>query len=70
MKKFFVRVSMNYIQEVEVEANTKEDAELIAYESFDINNAEQGDGECWSYEKEDGVTYDWFGAPITEGEEE
>ena len=24
MKKFFVRVSMNYIQEVEVEANTKE----------------------------------------------
>lgn len=68
MKKFFVRVSMSYIQEVEVEADTKEDAEIKAYESFDLSQAYQGDGDCWSYEKQDGVEYDWFGAPITEGE--
>ena len=68
MKKFFVRVSMSYIQEVEVEAETKEDAEIKAYEEFDMMRAYQADGECWSYEKKDGVEYDWFGAPVTEGE--
>lgn len=69
MKKFFVKVSMSYIQEVEVEADTKEDAEIKAYEAFDLTQAYQGDGACWSYEKKAGVDYDSCGVPVTQGEQ-
>jgi hypothetical protein len=63
--KFFVQVRMSYIQEVEVEADTKEDAEIKAFEGFDLTKAYMGDGDCWSYPKEDGQTYDSFGVSTT-----
>jgi hypothetical protein len=51
MSKFKVQVCMTYVQIIEVEADSKYDAEVQALESFDIKQANQGEGECWLLDK-------------------
>ena len=48
MSKYQVQVCMTYVQTIEVEADTQDDAEIKAFESFDLSKAYQGEGECWT----------------------
>ena len=48
MKKYTVQVVVSYVQVIEVEANTQEDAEIKAFESFDLAQAYQGEGDAWT----------------------
>lgn len=45
MSKFSVDVVMSYWQTIEVEADTQEQAEEMAFNQFDIAKASQGEGE-------------------------
>jgi hypothetical protein len=46
MKKYKVEVRMTYLHHIEVEAESQDDAETKAFESFDLAQAYQGAGEC------------------------
>jgi hypothetical protein len=48
MSKYTVQVCMTYIQIVEVEAETQESAEYMAFYAFDLDNAQRGEGECYT----------------------
>lgn len=50
MKTFRGQVVMSYWQEIEVEAETKEEAEMMMYERFDIGKAGQGEGDVFDIE--------------------
>ena len=45
MKKYKVSVVMSYWDEITVEAETQDEAEIKAFESFDLKRAWQGEGE-------------------------
>jgi len=45
MKKYSVDVVMSYWNTIEVEAESREEAEEIAFNAFDIEKATQGEGE-------------------------
>lgn len=47
MKKYRVLVAMTYWCDIEVEAASKEEAQATALDSFEIGNAQQGDGEIY-----------------------
>ena len=51
MKKFKVSVAMTYWDSLIVEAETRDDAEIKALESFDLKNAWQGGGEAHTTEE-------------------
>jgi hypothetical protein len=48
--KYRVQVVMSYWQTIEVEAVSKDFAEVIALELFDITKARMGDGEVYDTE--------------------
>ena len=48
MKKYTVQVCMTYVHVIDVEAETQAEAELKAFESFDLDQANRGEGECWT----------------------
>lgn len=45
--KYRVQVVMSYWQTIEVEAVSKDFAEVLALDLFDISQARQGEGECY-----------------------
>jgi len=51
MKKFKVSVAMSYCDEIIVEAETQDEAEIKAFESFDLKRAWQGEGEVYETEE-------------------
>jgi len=50
MSKYSVEVVMSYWQTIEVEATSKEMAELLALDAFDITQAREGAGEAFDTE--------------------
>lgn len=50
MNKYRVLVAMTYWCDVEVEAVSKDFAEVLALDSFEIGNARQGEGEIYNVE--------------------
>lgn len=53
MKKYSVDVVMSYWQTIEVEAASQEEAEVAAYDAFDLEKATQGEGEVMYVRGED-----------------
>lgn len=53
MKKYTVQVVMSYVQTIDVEADNQHDAEIMAFESFDLTKAYQGEGDAWTVEVKD-----------------
>lgn len=51
MNKYSVLVAMTYWCDVEVEAVSKDFAEVLALDSFDIDKARQGEGEVYNTEE-------------------
>jgi hypothetical protein len=45
--KYQVQVAVTYWQTIEVEAVSKDFAEVLALDLFDIGQAQQGEGECY-----------------------
>lgn len=54
MNKYKVQVVMSYVQTIEVESDNQHDAEVIAFESFELNKAHQGEGQAWTLEINEG----------------
>jgi hypothetical protein len=52
MKKYQVQVCVTYVQVVEIEAETQESAECMAFYSFDLDKAHRGESECWTISTE------------------
>ena len=50
MSKYKVQVAMTYWQDIEVEAQSKQEAEATAFDLFDIAHAQQGEGEIYQTE--------------------
>jgi hypothetical protein len=48
--KYKVTVAMTYWQTIEVEAVSKDFAEVLAFDSFNIDQARQGEGEIYQTE--------------------
>jgi len=48
--KYAVTVAMTYWQTIEVEAVSKDFAEVLAFDLFDIDQAHQGEGEIYQTE--------------------
>ena len=48
MSKDQVQVCVTYVQVVEVEAETQECAEYMAFYAFDLDKAHRGESECWT----------------------
>ena len=48
MSKYQVQVCVTYVQVVEVEAETQECAEYMAFYAFDLDKAHRGESECWT----------------------
>lgn len=48
MKKYTVQVCMTFVHIIDVEADSQSEAEEKAFDSFDLNKAYQGEGECWT----------------------
>lgn len=46
--KYQVQVCMTYVDIVEVEAETQDSAERIAFDEFNLDRAQRGEGECWT----------------------
>jgi hypothetical protein len=51
MNKYKVEVVMSYWQTIEVEAVSKDFAEVLALDSFDMLKARQGEGEVYDIEE-------------------
>lgn len=51
MKTFKVSVVMSYCDEITVEAETQDEAEIKAFESFDLKRAWQSFGEVYKTEE-------------------
>lgn len=51
MKKYRVEVVMSYWQTIEVEAQSEAEAKATALDSFDVDLARQGEGECYDTEE-------------------
>ena len=47
MRKYTVQVCMTYIHTMDVEAEDMHDAEMRAFEAFDLSKAHQGEGDAW-----------------------
>jgi len=47
MSKYTVQVAMSYINVIEVEADSPEEARELAFHQFDLSQANQGEGEAW-----------------------
>ena len=62
MKIYKVQVCMSYIQVIEIEADSQDSAEDQAFEAFELEKAQRGEGECWTVEvktkKQKGVKND------------
>jgi hypothetical protein len=56
MSKYRVEVVMSYWQTIEVEAVSKDFAEMLALEAFDITQARPGAGEVFDTELIEGET--------------
>jgi hypothetical protein len=56
MSKYKVQVAMTYWQDIEVEAVSKDFAEVLAFDLFDISHARQGEGEVYQTELIEGET--------------
>ena len=54
--KYRVQVVMSYWQTIEVEAVSKDFAEVLALDAFDITKARIGDGEVYDTELVEGET--------------
>jgi hypothetical protein len=54
--KYAVTVAMTYWQTIEVEAVSKDFAEVLAFDLFDITQARQGEGEIYQTETSQGET--------------
>jgi hypothetical protein len=54
--KYAVTVAMTYWQTIEVEAVSKDFAEVLAFDLFDISHARQGEGEVYQTELIEGET--------------
>ncbi len=50
MNTYKVKVCMSYIHEMEVQADTKDEALDLAFDSFDLSKAYMGDGDCYLLE--------------------
>lgn len=50
MAKYKVEVVVSYWQTIEVQAHSKEEAQATALDLFDIDQARQGEGECYDTE--------------------
>jgi hypothetical protein len=50
MNKYAVTVAMTYWQTIEVEAVSKDFAEVLALDLFDVTQARQGEGEIYQTE--------------------
>ena len=46
--KYTVQVCMTYVHVMDVEADSQDEAERLAFGMFDLNRANQGEGECWT----------------------
>lgn len=51
MKKFKVQVVMTYWQTIEVDAESKAEAEATALDAFDIKQSRMGEGEVYDIEE-------------------
>lgn len=51
MKKFKVQVVMTYWQTIEVDAESKAEAEATALDAFDIKQSRMGEGEAYDIEE-------------------
>jgi hypothetical protein len=51
MKTYKVQVCMTYIDIINVEAESQDDAEMKAFQSFNLGKAQQGEGEAWTLEE-------------------
>jgi len=51
MKKYLVVIAMSYIDTIEVEADNVEEAKQTAWDLFDEERAERGEGEVLSVEE-------------------
>lgn len=47
MKKYRVEVVVSYWQTIEVDAQSREEAQATALDAFDIDKARQGEGEVY-----------------------
>lgn len=52
MSKYQVQVCVTYVHVVEVEAETQECAEYMAFYEFDLDKAHRGESECWTVSTE------------------
>lgn len=50
MSKYKVEVVMSYWQTIEVEAQSREEAQVKAFDLFDIDQARQGEAEIYDTE--------------------
>ena len=48
MNKYTVQVCMTYVHVIDVEADDQQSAEEKAFESFNLDQAHRGEGECWT----------------------
>lgn len=48
MSKYTVQVVMSYIQVIEVDADSQYEAEVTAFDQFDLSKANEGEGEAWT----------------------
>ena len=46
MKTYTIQVCMTYVQTIDVEADSQDDAEMKAFERFDLGKAWHGESEC------------------------
>lgn len=51
MKKFKVQVVMSYWQTIEIDAESKAEAEATALDAFDIKHSRMGEGEVCDIEE-------------------
>lgn len=50
MSKYKVQVVMSYWQTIEVDAQSREEAQVTAFDLFDIDQARQGEAEIYDIE--------------------
>lgn len=54
MKKYRVEVVVSYWQTIEVDAQSREEAQATALDAFDIDKARQGEGEVYDTQRIEG----------------